>query len=110
MTYDSIIALLRHGYLADSLEAQDKTFAEHKQISNREFDILIKELESEIRSDEYKRTYIKAFKDAEEIARWRHEDMMCCMKQDDCHTIAHGALLAAEDIKYSYMDIEKEIK
>lgn len=37
---------------------------------------------------------------AADIAQRRHDDMLCCNKDDDCHTVARGAYLAADDIKW----------
>ena len=44
--------------------------------------------------------YQRGMAEAERIARGRHIDMMYCSKPDECHTIARGAYLAAEDIRW----------
>lgn len=52
--------------------------------------------------------YQRGMKQAEEIARYRHNDMMCCLKDDDCEKSARGAWLVAEDIAYAADHKESE--
>lgn len=51
--------------------------------------------------DVIRAAYQRGMMKAAWIARDRHTDLMACLKDDDCHTIARGALLAAEDIAHS---------